>query len=85
MALKQCLKVCKNAAEDTKSLQGVNVKSVKALERAIQQVGNIGIVGDGGPAVRVDMAVASGDATQQVGNMDGNAWETMLKIRSRGQ
>lgn len=85
IGLKQCLQVCKSAAEETKNLRGINVRSVKALERAIQQVGNIGNVGDGGPAIGVDIAVASGDATQQIGNMDGNAWETMLKTRPQRQ
>lgn len=85
IGLKQCLQVCKSAAEETKTLQGVNVRGVKALERAIQQVGNIGNAGDGGLAIRVDIAVASGDATQQIDNMDGNAWETMLKTWSQRQ
>ncbi|KAK7731727.1 hypothetical protein SLS53_008671 [Cytospora paraplurivora] len=75
----ECLGVQRPALEETSSLNGTTVKWATVLDEAKQQVGNIGDVGRGGPAVNVTYAKASHKSRQYIGNISGELALELLR------
>jgi len=79
VALAQCLKACTTALSTTTKSLGHEYKYARALDDAIQLVGNVGSVRGGGASHRYNVVLGQDRAQQILGDTEGNVALAILR------
>lgn len=72
VALAQCLKVCTTALSSAAKTSGHEYKYVRALDNALQLVGNVGNVNSGGASHVYSAVLGQDQSVQVLRDMDGS-------------